>query len=83
LNQATLIVGAVMVAFIGFVAIKQRLGVYRNIVIGGASAATSGGAGGGGGGGGIIPGGQGGVTPGGQAGGQGSAGNHPTLPYVP
>lgn len=38
MNQASLIGGAVMVAFVAFVAINNRLGVYRNIVVGGAPA---------------------------------------------
>jgi hypothetical protein len=83
-----LIVGAIMVAFIGFVAIKGRLGVYRGIVVGGGSGGGSGGGQGGqpGGGASSVPfAGSGGIgTPlpgiggytgqGGQGGGQGGGG---------
>lgn len=76
MNQATLIVGAIMVAFIGFVAIKQRLGVYRNVIIGGGTAT---GTSGGGGGATAVP----GNSPAPAGGGTGGSGNHPTLPFVP
>lgn len=76
MNQATLIVGAIMVAFIGFVAIKQRLGVYRAVIIGGGTAT---GTSGGGGGATAVP----GNSPAPAGGGTGGSGNHPTLPFVP
>lgn len=84
MNQATLIVGAIMVAFIGFVAIKGRLGVYRGIVVGGGSGGQGGGGQAGGassvpfaGSGGIgtpLPGIGGYTGQGGQGGGQGGGG---------
>jgi hypothetical protein len=68
LNQATLIFGAIVAAFIGFVATRQRLGVYRNVVFGGASGGqqSAGGA--------VtaVP----NTSP-------AAGGTHPTLPYVP
>lgn len=80
MNQATLIVGAIMVAFIGFVAIKQRLGVYRAVIIGGGTATGQGGVTSGGGGGATaVP----GNSPAPAGGGTGGSGNHPTLPFVP
>lgn len=47
MNQATLIVGAILTAFIAYVAVKGRLGVYYNIVVGSAGSSGSSGSSGG------------------------------------